>query len=295
MNDKVNFQYYALAYIDVLNQTEHLKNINKLHITEEEKQEFIVHIKNTFGIINGFRNLFSSFFDGRLKAQEYCNDKLKELKGDKKVIMRKFGNMVIKKQLFSDTVIYYTPLAEGYNHVPIVDILRIFQALSFTFIAALAAKLAVRGSFEAGIGSDLFENEIYGPVLYHAHRLESEKAYYPRIVIGEELFEYIQGEMKNNIDNIEFKLRKKYASKCFKMLCKDVDGTLILDYLGAEIRNITIRDTENKEIHEFHVNEAYKFISSEYNRFLSNDDNKLAGRYYLLKNYFSERIGEYWQ
>ena len=116
-----------------------------------------------------------------------------------------------------------------------------------------------------------------------------------QIVIGEELFEYIQGEMKNNIDNIEFKLRKKYASKCFKMLCKDVDGTLILDYLGAEIRNITIRDTENKEIHEFRVNEAYKFISSEYNRFLSNDDNKLAGRYYLLKNYFSERIGEYWQ
>ena len=79
------------------------------------------------------------------------------------------------------------------------------------------------------------------------------------------------------------------------MLCKDVDGTLILDYLGAEIRNSTIRDTENRIIHEVAVKEAYKFISSKYDRFLSSDDNKLASIYYLLKNYFTERIGEYWQ
>ena len=44
---------------------------------------------------------------------------------------------------------------------------------------------------EVGLGTELDNGEIYGPVLYKAYELERELPEYPRIVVGRELINYL--------------------------------------------------------------------------------------------------------
>lgn len=55
----------------------------------------------------------------------------------------------------------------------------------------MASKKAFRAGVEVGLGTELDNGEIYGPVLYKAYELESKVAEYPRIVVGKELINYL--------------------------------------------------------------------------------------------------------
>lgn len=285
---------YALAYFDVLNQTEHLRKMNKLPENEEEYIEFVNLLRKTFGVIDGFRKLFDSYFIGQLEMKGYFKKETDNLNAEQKEAFRIFQNIKIDSQLFSDTVLYYTSLGEDDEHIPMVDIMRLFHASASTMVGALAGNLAVRGAIEVGIGSNFFKDEIYGPVLYHAHYLESEVAKYPRIVIGKELFKYIKtGKSvpdKTIVDN-----RIQYsAERCFKMIYKDVDGVYALDYLGEVMYESISTNHEIKKKFKGFVKDAYKYIVDQYNKHMKEKNQKLTGRYYLLKNYFDERRKEYW-
>ena len=294
-NREIDFSNFALAFLDVLNQKEILEKIKSLPKNQkEEREEFVSLLKQSLGKLHKFRTALDSFF----KAWDKVPVHTKELSKEHQKLFDCIRKSGIKKQLFSDSVIYYTSLSENSTHIPIFDIHKILLGVSSVFISALASRVVFRGGIDIGIASDnFFKKEIYGPALYNAYHLESEIAQYPRIVVGNELFKYIFAESKRNGNDHESNIRQHYAEICVKMICHDADGIKILDYLGEGVlQSIKEENTLLKEI-ETAMIAANDFVEKELNRFKENVrenrnnklDQKLAQRYFLLNNYISNR------
>jgi hypothetical protein len=88
-------------------------------------------------------------------------------------------------------MVYYASLSGTSKHIPIVAVYALLQSCAGVFLACLSQGFICRGGIEVGIAGEFFQNEIYGPALYQAHRLESVEAQYPRIVVGLELYRFI--------------------------------------------------------------------------------------------------------
>ncbi|HEX7997925.1 MAG TPA: hypothetical protein VF528_06000 [Pyrinomonadaceae bacterium] len=83
---QIPFGHYAVAFIDVLNQKDKLREISALPKNDEQRERFIEQLRETFGVINEYRNMFSKFFDtpfsySRLKARSEVQNSQKRLSG----------------------------------------------------------------------------------------------------------------------------------------------------------------------------------------------------------------------
>ena len=191
-SDTVTFGHYCVALIDILGQREELQKLKNLPSTEDERKEFIQLIKRTFGVIDGIRKLFESFYSG-YSTPTPIDPMLKTN---------------LKFQTFSDTIIIYLPLATIRDHIPLNSIYAAVLACGATFLDAMATGHPLRGGIEIGVGAEIYEGEIYGPALSDAYRLESRVAQYPRIVVGNELISYLWAHKESK----ETDLRAKFAS-----------------------------------------------------------------------------------
>lgn len=74
---------------------------------------------------------------------------------------------------------------------PAIGVYGCFNACCMLHLLALSLKRPIRGGIDVGLGIDLTDDEVYGPVLERAHFLESKVADYPRIVLGDDLTAYL--------------------------------------------------------------------------------------------------------
>ena len=72
------------------------------------------------------------------------------------------------------------------------------------------------------------------------------------------------------------------------MIKIDRDGYAFLDYLG-KVSIAGIKDELGEESLKKIFASAYKFVDDEYQRFKALRNQKLAQRYYLLRQYFCAR------
>jgi hypothetical protein len=282
-----NIGFYALAFLDLLNQKNVLDKMGNLPNTETEKKEYIELLKETVGTIRDFRQAFNTFFEAMKKGKSISSDNNK-LSDKQKHALQKYLYSEIKSQYFSDTVIFYTPLSDYSKSLPISDVYDLLSMTAAVFLITLSSGIVSRGSIVVGVGTDFFENEIYGPALRNAYKLESEVAKYPRIVLDGNLIEKINEDINIEPKNSEEKLKKRIAEKCLNFITTDVDGVLILDYLGKEIKN-----------YEFDFSpvilEAFRFVQNSLKTFYQENNYKLISRYSLLENYFQVRIEKFWK
>jgi hypothetical protein len=281
----VNIGFYALAFIDILNQREKLSKITKLPENESERNDFIQKWKETFGVVQAYRDMFDSFFKSFTEEESTFPPGISM---EDRNFMRRARKTEIKKQLFSDSMIYYTSLEERPDRFSITGIHTILSGCASTFFLTLSKGLVCRGGIEIGIAGEFFKGEVYGPALYQAYQLESEVAEYPRIVVGNSLLEFIGSEMATAGDDPDSSVRRGMAKKCREYLISDVDGVAILDFAGSATREIF--PTLKEAIHP-----ALAFAKSEWNRFRKEGKTKLARRYYLLHNYLLSRKQSVWK
>jgi hypothetical protein len=280
-----NIGYYCLAFIDILNQKEALRNIHELPETEQEKEEFLNRWRKAFGIVDVYRSSFDSFFKSHLSPAQI---QLPNLDREKNKLMRRFLNYEVRKQLFSDTMIYYVSMMDHPERLAIIGIYTLLMACAGTFLVTLSDGLICRGGIEAGVAGEFFNGEIYGPALYHAHRLESEVAKYPRITIGSKFCQYIEAELGNPGQSSTDQYRQTMAQKCKNWLSVDVDEVPILDYAGNAARTTFPQSAEL-------VDNSPRFVDAEWDKFKREGNVKLAERYSLLHNYLVSCKNEVWQ
>lgn len=271
-NQNIEIGNYVVAFIDILGQREALSKFTTLpaHDDPEEIHKVTALCKETFGVIEGLSGSVKSFFDGYL---------------DKKYVFAQIiGHPEIKIQRFSDGLVFFISLRDNLQRVSVGSVFGLLAACCSVFLTQLAGKHPVRGGIEIGMGTELREGEIYGPVVANAYVLESNIAQYPRIVIGNELWNYLTKttNLKGN-SQIE-QLNNKIANECLSLLTLDCDGRPILDYLGEGF----LKKNNQKPIEQL-ISKAYEFVINQSELFQKEQKAKLAFRYTLLRNYFDYR------
>jgi len=286
----INYYFYLLSFIDVLGQKEVFRELENEDLSDNHPKLIEAH-KQTALFVEKLRSGFKDFFDA-YTADKEPSVKIPLEKMDQFKAMLKSN---LKHQRFSDSIQAYVCLhTDKYHSNAINGVFGALLACGGMLLLSLASKKAFRAGVEVGLGTELDNGEIYGPVLYKAYELESKVAEYPRIVVGRELINYLT-TLANAHEQLpeqtkeDVELCKLMATNCLKMIVRDLDGVPILDYLGAEFLQSINENSERAKEFEGVFKLALAFVESEYSKRKQAGDKKLALRYYLLLNYFKAK------
>lgn len=286
----IHYYFYLLAFIDVLGQKESFQDLENQPLSDNHPKLIEAH-KQTALFIETLRSSFKDFFDA-YTADKEPSVKVPPEKMDQFKAMLKSN---LKHQRFSDSIQAYVCLhTDKYHSNAINGVFGALLACGGMLLLSLASKKAFRAGVEVGLGTELDNGEIYGPVLYKAYELESKVAEYPRIVVGRELINYLT-TLANAHEQLpeqtkeDVELCKLMATNCLKMIVRDLDGVPILDYLGAEFLQSINENSERAKEFESVFKLALAFVETEYSKRKQAGDRKLALRYYLLLNYFKAK------
>jgi hypothetical protein len=282
-NNDITVCYYIVGFFDLLGQQDLLRAIQSFPNEEnlEEVETFKETILKTYRSVKSLRQSLSNAF-GSFSTSGVDE---KDLNTEQKTFIEQFRKHDLKFQHFSDTVIMYCPMRADINRVPHRTIFGVLSAAALTFISCLAEGHPIRGGIDIGMGLEIDDNEIYGPVLSRAYTLESKCAHYPRIVVGSELTNFLRQSTTVAGVDLESVATRSVAQRCLDLLAADDDGFLFIDYLGEHLQTI-LNGPLNDEI----IKNGYSFIIKESSKHQADNNSKLAFRYTLLRNYFENRI-----
>lgn len=283
-NDKLIFGHYLVAFVDLLGQRGKLRKLDALPSDEggPEYQEFVQIVKDTVGAVDDLqqtaRNYFSSFMD------EEESNILNLVPG-----IKRLNNTEIKFQHFSDGLVIYVPLRTDENYSPSKSVYGALAACGGLCLLGLAKERPVRIGVSIGVAAELRDNELYGKAVADAYELESFVAQYPRVVVSDDVFNYLRGYADQNCSeqNLDCQITMKTAQAGLEILGRDFDGRVIINYLGESFKNNIMGNSDN-----FVFERAYDFVNKQLEIHQKSQNTKLAFRYSLLHGYFFEHLGD---
>jgi len=249
-----------------------------------ERKDFIGLIKDTYGVVHQYREAFHTYLSKAVSARA----DLKKISPEAYKTFEQTTDVRLKQTGFSDSMVFFAPLMNIGERLPLFSVIHLMYGASGVFIAGLESQCPSRGAIEVGIAGDFPDTGIYGPVLYKAYELESRIADYPRIVLGVEFVNYLRAQELGNGTTPNDKLRRALAKTCKELVYVDIDGVPCLDYLGKPIRELMDPSSIN-------IEGAIDFATAEWERFKHSGDPKLARRYFQLLNYLQTRNEELWK
>jgi len=282
---------YIVASVDVLGQKDEFKKIEN-YLVDEVLQEKLEEVaENTIYVIEILRKGFKDLYEVYTAKSE---SKVKVPEEHKAEYDAMRESSPIRFQFFSDSMLAYVPLrTKKYRLNDMIAVYGVFTAVGGQLLMTLAMEDSYRAGIELGIGTEFEDGGIYGPALAEAHKLEDKVAKYPRIVIGNTLKNYLDNYSKGRPLGPDQNKRdvegcKNMANICLRMIDKDLDGCLILDYLGEEFRN-RLKINLNGDIYDM----AQRYVEKKYKEKSNSGDKKLALRYEQLCNYFERRLSKF--
>jgi hypothetical protein len=265
--------YHLVAFLDVQGQRERFKQL-RLATTPDEQEQIAETLRATAGFVLALRELFQTQFEVFEQGAQTPFPVRPKFLG------------------FSDSFVTSVPLRSANDRDGVVRSIIVLSALSaaaIVVLTSLSQRHPLRGGIDVGLATEIGPTEIYGTALEKAYVLESKIAEYPRVVIGDELIEFLSQELLRCGQRSEpiFQAIRKIIEKVQALITQDKDGKYILDFLGAGMVEHAgpIREQVNST-----VRPAYDFVLKEYNRFLESGDAKLSARYAQLKEYFESRL-----
>jgi hypothetical protein len=227
-----HYNFYCLAFLDILGQRRRLRQLP--HIPNKDPQTEAL-LKETAGYVLRLRRHLAETFEEFQKATPFSaalpEDARKRLIDARaSVSYRGFSDSVIMAVSFRGDEDQCTSTIGVYGCVAACCILH---------LVALAYKRPIRGGIDVGLGLDITDEEVYGPVLENAHFLESQVADYPRVIVGEELLKYLDAVEKGVPQTIFGRIAQTIASRCKGLITIDTDGFPMLDFLGEAMANTT--------------------------------------------------------
>jgi hypothetical protein len=190
---------------------------------------------------------------------------------------------------FSDATVFAARLDFTDDGIPqLLGIFELLLAIGQTFVFVLANGVAIRGGIELGPSLPIGEREIYGPALHDAHRLESQCAGHPRILVGPSFIEFVNKISSIEPHSKEAQVAQAMAKKVKAFLlpatsmnekCKGVE-IHELDCFG--IARFFHPDGQAAEVLRLTIDRCRAFAEQERNAYSSKGNQKVADKYALL-------------
>ena len=144
-------------------------------------------------------------------------------------------------------------------------------------------KTPIRGGIDIGTGMEINPNDLYGPVITKIYELESKTAQYPRIIVGDELINYLRSLERSEEKGEKSEFERKVARICLNLIMDDIDGFPAIDFLGDGIYQFFCPDSYQL----FPM--AHQFVVEQSEESKKKRNTTLSFRYSQLLNYFEAK------
>jgi len=271
---------YAAAFIDLLGQKDALKGCTLVphEQTEASRNEFLSMFKASIGAIKRLHEACDELFN---ISMSFRSESVRNLPPEALLEYEKITKTNLKYQRFSDGLVAYVSLGDPEVPVPLNGIFGLIISCGGLCLLGLAMEEPLRIGLEVAWGVELKNNELYGCVLAKSHELESKVAGHPRVVVGDQLVEYLKF-FSNADETVPYSFHsKKMAQHCLEMITMDYDGYYIVDYLGLGFKKYA-----STSLDETLYEKAFLFVSEQLKKWRDTRRSDLASRYKLLTSYF---------
>ena len=275
--------YYCIAFLDIQGQKDDILSFCDLPSTREEEGKVTHVLRRTVGTVVILRKNFLDYFE----ALERDTGRLDSLAPEQRAEAEKLRRCQAEVRGVSDSIIITIPLNYSDEfHTPTKSIYSSLYAICAIFILALVRGKPFRGGVDIGWGVRLpnARKEVYGSALVKANNLENTKAKYPRVIVGDELLEYINGVETIPPDSLNSRVAKEYAAMCKELITVDYDYLNILDVIGEGAQLIS--GGIDSEL----VRKGYKYVVETHKRLAIAGDTKVSLRYGRLRSYLESRL-----
>jgi hypothetical protein len=274
--------YYLVLVTDVLGQRSLLRELRQLPQSPEEIQKAMEILRQTVGYLTTLREGFQGVINGWSEPSSVLDQSPAHVRD----FIARACSCEITYRHFSDSIIVSVCLSDTGHETshPVMGVFGALVAASCMHLLALSVERPTRSGIDVGLAMQIPpENDIYGPALERAVRLESEDAEYPRIAVGHELVQYLT-EVASRRPVSPFDIvAAQGALSCQNLIFNDSDGKLALDFLGEEMfKHATQGLIET-------IPKAYQFVRTAQLRWRDQGNSKLAPRYDRLWDYFRSR------
>ena len=275
----LHFANYAVCYIDLLGQRDALKGQALLPLDHDEpggREKLLSILKKSIGSIVSLQYASEQFVAGSDKETDLF-DRIPKAHAE---LAKKMRSSIVNVQRWSDGLMLYTPLTDK-DHYPITSITNlIIQAGALCYLG-LAKGSPLRGGIEIGWAVELHKNELYGSGVARSYELENYVAGYPRVVLGNDIMEYITSIARGYADSVEDRYQKKRAETCLNYLTLDNDGRPFVNYLSKSY----IQDISGSNNSALYA-PARKYVQDQLSEHQKQQNSKLAFRYTALLDFF---------
>jgi hypothetical protein len=281
MTDGMRSGFYFVAFVDLLGQQAKLARFKAVApTTDEERAAFRQLVDDTAGVVRNERQSVRQWLAG-----DVTDEALAKIPPERRA---EFAHIITRAAFqtgFSDCFVVAFPMqVDGVDERlsrarSVYDLWTALLGLSVLSLASLAQEIPWRGGIDVGIGTQIFPNEVYGPVLLSAYKLESTVAECPRLVVGRGLLDYLAfTERLPTIEPLDA-FAAKMATDCRQMICGSEDGWPMLHVLSPVVLKAT------KDVPQ-HARAAAEWISKQVTEHWDAKDEKLFRRYTRLDRYF---------
>lgn len=274
---------WIVAFIDILGQGNQFEKLSSQIRSSANFDQIGETVVDSALSILSLRNNFKYYFEATSQSTGLFN----ALTPFQRLMAEHYRKTSLLSYGISDSFVNAISLHTHNNPVPMSITYSLLFGTCIMFINGLSSGHPIRGGIDMGYGIEIDEKEVYGYPLWSAYNLESTQAEYPRVLIGNPLWELITARSKISDVAIPDKLDKGFATKCLGLIAKDEDDKMILDVLGPGM--LSFEETKTAE----QVGKAYDFVVQERDRFASAKDEKLHERYSRLKQYFDSRASNW--
>lgn len=267
--------YYAVALLDVMGQKARVRELRGLPTSPAEAKVAAEVLRDTVGYLRRVRAQFDRIF----KTSNTTTPIFDSIPEEKKSLARSMRSREVTYRWLSDSLIATVPLRNENEHcTPMNGVYAMMWASCVVAIAALANGKSIRGGIDVGWGVPMGGGELYGAALERAYTLESACAEYPRIVVGDEMWNYLSFVEGQQPTTPFGGLARNLARECTRLVVEDADGKRVLDLAGPAIRSLG--RPMGEDIFHLAVGNARNHEA----RFREAGDVRLADRYKKLIN-----------
>jgi hypothetical protein len=274
--------YYFVAFIDIVGQREKLKAWASLPRNVAEVRQLKSDLEVTSEYVKALRSQFDDMYASAAKSTGL----LDHLDANKRAWVEGRKQSNIWRRGFSDSYVMTVPCwyeREWGLHAG--DIYYSLLGICGIFIWALAMEKPFRGGVEIGLGTEIAEQEVYGPIAVQAYELESKKAKWPRVLIGDGLMDYLGNlEMKCR-DDLDGRHTKLNIDNCRGLIATSKKGQRYLDVMGAGVHSVY-----GDSLFVRAVEDGYRFVVRKERQLAEAGSEKLRRRYSQLRIYCESRL-----
>lgn len=286
-----NLSLWVVAFLDLLGYRSLLNKMDVFPLPEDDAGQRTLS-KSLGDAVKRRRRLLGTI-DQFMKGAGKPPPEFEKMQAGKRRLAEAWRNVRLVNMPGPDHIVLGCSLAPKADHLP----MRAVYTLVTTACAAMMMQLMMggenptdtlplRGGLDLAAGSLIEpENFLYSPALTRAYELESLRARYPRILVGERLVSYIRTVAVSRDDDFPSQYSRALAERLLQFIFEDEDGLPALDFLGEAMRQLLDPDLARQ------VGEGIRrYAHTAYAHAVQHEEAKVVAKYEWLLKYAEPRL-----